>query len=126
MSGISTHILDISVGRPAAGVPVVLAAADAAGGWSVRTRAVTDADGRAWLAGDTAGSGSSERAGDAARSAEAGEYRITFEVADYLAAGGNDVFYPRVEVHFSLSRPGEHHHVPLLLSPFGYSTYRGS
>lgn len=117
MNGITTHILDTSVGRPAAGVTVVLAEADGSGGWRERARVTTDADGRARLAGG----------GDTgAAEAEAGEYRLTFEVADYLASGGHEVFYPRVEVHFTRARPEEHHHVPLLLSPFGYSTYRGS
>jgi 5-hydroxyisourate hydrolase len=110
MSGITTHVLDISVGRPAAAIEVVLAAPDGDGGWRELARVETDGDGRARLAAG----------------AEAGEYRITIEVADYLATGGHEVFYPRVEVHLALARAGEHHHVPLLLSPFGYSTYRGS
>jgi 5-hydroxyisourate hydrolase len=135
MSGITTHILDISLGRPAAGVPVVLAEADGSGGWTERARTATDADGRARLAGegtsDGSGGGTGDGTGGPAQSAgagkmRAGEYRITFEVADYLAAGGHEVFFPRVEVQFALTRAEEHHHVPLLLSPFGYSTYRGS
>lgn len=131
MSGITTHILDISLGRPAAGVPVILAEADGSGGWTERARTATDADGRARLAGGGTGEGTGGGTVEAVQSAgagtaRAGEYRITFEVADYLAGGGHEVFFPRVEVQFALTRPEEHHHVPLLLSPFGYSTYRGS
>lgn len=111
MSGITTHILDTSLGRPAVDVTVVLAEKDGSGGWTELRRTATDSDGRARLAeGGT----------------KACEYRVRFEVADYLADGGHEVFYPRVDVHFAIVRPEEHHHVPLLLSPFGYSTYRGS
>ena len=113
MSGITTHILDTSIGRPAPDVPVTLAAADGAGGWDERARARTDADGRATLVGSDG-------------RPDAGDYRLTFEVADYLAERGGEAFYPRVEVQFTLSHPEQHYHVPLLLSPYGYSTYRGS
>lgn len=113
MSGITTHILDISIGRPASGVPVTLAAPDGAGGWDERARARTDADGRATLVGSDG-------------SPAAGDFRLTFEVAAYLAEGAEEVFYPRVDVHFTLAHPEQHYHVPLLLSPYGYSTYRGS
>lgn len=113
MSGITTHILDISIGHPAPDVPITLAAADGAGGWEERASVRTDADGRATLIGSD-------------RPPEAGDYRLTFEVADYLAKRADEVFYPRVEVHFTLAHPDQHYHVPLLLSPFGYSTYRGS
>lgn len=113
MSGITTHILDISIGRPAPDVPVTLATADGAGGWEEVTRVRTDADGRATLIGPEG-------------RPEAADYRLTFDVAGYLAERAGEVFYPRVDVQFTLSRPDEHHHVPLLLSPYGYSTYRGS
>lgn len=113
MSGITTHILDTSAGRPAPGVPVTLSAPDGAGGWEERTRTRTDDDGRARLYGSDS-------------QPEAGDYRLTFDVADYLSGRVAEVFYPRVEVYFTLSDPAEHYHVPLLLSPFGYSTYRGS
>lgn len=114
MSGITTHVLDTSTGRPARGIPVRLAAADGSGGWADRAHATTNDDGRARLVGP-------------GEPVTAGDYRLTFGVADYLAgqsAGGG--FYPRVEVHFRVSDPEEHHHVPLLLSPHGYTTYRGS
>lgn len=115
MSGITTHVLDTSTGRPAAGVEVVLAEADGTGGWMERARMRTDEDGRAALLGQ----GESSRVRD---------YRLTFEVAKYLEerAPAAEAFYPRVEIHFTIARPEEHHHVPLLLSPYGYSTYRGS
>lgn len=113
MSGITTHILDISIGRPASGVPVTLAAADGAGGWDERARARTDDDGRATLIGPD-------------ESPADGDFRLTFDVAGYLAERSEEVFYPRVDVHFTLAHPDQHYHVPLLLSPYGYSTYRGS
>ena len=113
MSGITTHILDISIGRPAPQVPVTLAAADGAGGWDERAGARTDADGRATLIGPDG-------------PPVAGDYRLTFDVAGYLAERADEVFYPRVQVHFTLAHPDQHYHVPLLLSPYGYSTYRGS
>jgi 5-hydroxyisourate hydrolase len=57
---------------------------------------------------------------------EAGDYRITFDTGEYFAATGQKGFYPEVAVTFTVTDPGQHHHVPLLLSPFAYSTYRGS
>jgi 5-hydroxyisourate hydrolase len=99
---LSTHVLDTSRGRPAAGVPVRLYRGDAE-----LAAAVTDADGRVRdLPAD-----------------DAGVYRLVFATGDYL---GPDAFYPEAAVTFRISAPDEHHHVPLLLSPFGYSTYRGS
>ncbi|MGW2192916.1 hydroxyisourate hydrolase, partial [Streptosporangium sp. NPDC001682] len=56
----------------------------------------------------------------------AGAHRLVFETGDYFAARAVDAFYPRVSIDFTVADPGEHHHVPLLLSPFAYSTYRGS
>ena len=107
MTGITTHVLDTSCGRPAAGVPVVLERAMSAG-WERVGRATTDADGRA--------------SGLLASPPEPGRYRLTFDTGSYLAAG----FYPEVSVTFEVSSDEEHYHVPLLLSPFGYSTYRWS
>ena len=72
----------------------------------------------------TATDGSPDLLGGAA--AEARTYRLTFETGAYFAATRRASFYPRVEVTFAVTAPAEHHHVPLLLSPFGYSTYRGS
>jgi 5-hydroxyisourate hydrolase len=116
MNGLSSHVLDTALGQPARGVPVTLevAAADAeAEGWSVVTRAVTDADGRVR---DLLGG----------RTLETAVYRLTFDTGAYFAAAGRPVFYPRVQIEVAIAAPDEHHHLPLLLSPFGYSTYRGS
>ena len=110
MSGITTHVLDTSRGRPAAGVRVALER-ETEGGPVAVGGGVTDADGRAK---DLTGAG-----------AEAGTYRLTFETGAYFAALGVESFYPRVVVVFSVGA-GEHYHVPLLVNPFGYSTYRGS
>lgn len=111
MSAITTHVLDTSRGRPAAGVPVVLdRAVDT--GWQTVGRATTDADGRA---GDLLSSPPRE-----------GRYRLTFDTDAYFSAVGDAGFYPEVSVTFTVSAGEEHYHVPLLLSAFGYSTYRGS
>lgn len=100
---VSTHVLDAVRGAPAAGVEVSLSAADG----SVVASAVTDADGRvAALAGEL----------------PAGTYRLRFAVEEYLG----DTFYPEVVVAFRVVDGAAHHHVPLLLSPYAYSTYRGS
>ena len=111
MSGITTHVLDTSRGRPAAGVPVVLERA-VNSGWQPVGRGTTDADGRAR---------------DLLSSApEDGRYRLTFDTDTYFRSVGATGFYPEVSVTFVVARGEDHYHVPLLLSPFGYSTYRGS
>ena len=111
MSGITTHVLDTSRGRPAAGVPLLLERAlDSR--WQPVGRGATDGDGRAC---------------DLLSSAlEEGRYRLTFDTGAYFRAVGETGFYPEVSVTFVVSDGEEHYHVPLLLSPFGYSTYRGS
>ncbi len=113
MSAITTHILDISRGRPAAGVAVTL---EARRGDSFADigRGVTDDDGRlkTLLPADTR--------------PEAGVYRLRFETGAYFEERGEAHFHPFVELSFTIERPEEHYHVPLLLSPFGFSTYRGS
>jgi 5-hydroxyisourate hydrolase len=103
---LSTHILDTSRGRPAAGVPVRLEWHDKHA-WQPLDDGQTDTDGRvsSWQV------------------EQAGFYRLVFGTVDYL---GVDAFYPEVVVQFRITDPKEHYHVPLLLSPFGYSTYRGS
>jgi 5-hydroxyisourate hydrolase len=113
VSGLSTHVLDTARGRPAAGVPVTLERREA-GAWRQLSRAATDADGRVR---------SLLPEGEALA---AGEYRVTFALAEWFAAAGREAFYPEAAVVFAVTRPDEHHHVPLLLAPFGYSTYRGS
>ena len=113
MSGITTHVLDIARGRPAAGVPVTLEA-KTEGGWRVVGRGSTDADGRLrdLLPADF-------RLGE-------GDYRLTFDAGAYLSASGAEGFYTEVVVSFVVRDAAAHYHVPLLLSPYGYSTYRGS
>ncbi len=108
MSTISTHVLDTALGKPAEGVRVTLHRDG-----SVLGSGVTDQDGRVR---DLLAAGSSLSAGD---------YRLTFSVADYFGSK-RESFYNEIEIHFFIASEGEHYHVPLLLSPFGYSTYRGS
>jgi 5-hydroxyisourate hydrolase len=108
---LSTHVLDAARGRPAAGVPVVLSRRTG-DGWERLAAGVTDADGRtgALLPGPL----------------EPGVFRLEFDTGAYFAATGQTGFYPEVSVVFSVTDPASHHHVPLLLSPFAFSTYRGS
>lgn len=113
MSDITTHVLDTARGRPGVGVPVRLEIRTE-GGWEELGAGVTDQDGR--LGGLTGGNGIPGE----------GAYRITFDTGAYFARQGVEGFYPEASVVFRVARPEEHHHVPLLLSPFGYVTYRGS
>lgn len=109
---ISTHVLDTARGHPATGVDVRLDR-DTAEGWRTLTEATTDDDGRVGdLLGDTEATG--------------GVHRLTFATGDYHASHGVDGFHPEVAVTFTITEPDDHHHVPLLLSPYGYTTYRGS
>jgi 5-hydroxyisourate hydrolase len=112
-SPITTHVLDTGAGRPARGVPVRLELRTETGAFEELARGVTDEDGRVTdlLAPGTLG---------------AATYRITFETGPYFERTATANFYPEVAVMFTVHAPTEHHHVPLLLSPFGYSTYRGS
>ena len=114
MSGITTHVLDVALGRPARGVPVRLEFRAGDRGWVELARRVTDDDGR--VRDLTA----------ADQPIKAGQYRLTFGTGEYFRARGGTGFYPEVPVVFEIREPTEHYHVPLLLSPFGYSTYRGS
>lgn len=108
MSYVTAHVLDATAGTPASGVAITLLSAAA----DVIATATTDADGRVSDLGP-------ERL-------DAGDYRIEFGTGDYFAAGGRATFYPRVVVDFTVVSGQAHYHVPLLLSPFAYSTYRGS
>lgn len=112
MSVITTHVLDTSSGQPAAGVVTRLDKQSEAGGWAEMGRGVTDADGRLRDLLKTP--------------LEAGTYRLTFDTGAYFRTRGAPGFYPQVTIEFSVLDPSQHYHVPLLLSPFGYSTYRGS
>ncbi|MEO1497111.1 MAG: hydroxyisourate hydrolase [Planctomycetota bacterium] len=113
MSSITTHILDTSLGNPATAVPVALLRIEAAGAATPVAEGKTDTDGR--IVGLTEGI-----------AIEPGVYRLRFDTAAYFAQDGRESFYPSVEVTFRVADAGAHYHVPLLISPFGYSTYRGS
>lgn len=103
-TSVSTHVLDAVLGRPATGLAVTLTLPD---GTTKTGR--TDADGRARVDGGLAG----------------GVHRLTFATGPWFAAQERDTFYPEVAVSFTVTE-GEHHHVALLLSPYSYSTYKGS
>lgn len=113
MAGITTHVLDTSVGAPASGVAVELEVLSASG-WEPVGAGLTDDDGRLV---DLVPPGSEPMAG---------LYRIRFDSGAYFAGRDVQTFFPAVIVEFEVTDPRAHHHVPLLLSPFGYSTYRGS
>lgn len=113
MSGITTHVLDTARGRPAHGVPVILEL-QTEGTWRELGRAATDADGRV------------RQLLPAGKPLAAGIYRLTFLTRSYFDALGIEGFYPEAAIVFTVRDPDQHYHVPLLLSPFGYSTYRGS
>lgn len=112
-SQITTHVLDTARGRPAAGVPLALYRGSEDGDWESVASAITNDDGRA-------------PALNAPQRLPAGVYRMHFDTAAYFDGLGVAGFYPYIDVVFTLDGSGEHYHVPLLLSPFGYSTYRGS
>ncbi|HUC54505.1 MAG TPA: hydroxyisourate hydrolase [Candidatus Cybelea sp.] len=114
MSRISTHVLDMAKGKPAPGVPVRLDRQEASGNWSSLSSGRTDQDGRC-----------AQLLPDGTTLAE-GVYRLTFETATYFAESRVDGLYPAVEVLFRVRRNENHFHIPLLLSPNGYTTYRGS
>ena len=103
---VSTHVLDSVFGRPAVGVAVRLFVGD-----DLVAEGVTDGDGRCRLA-----EGATTR----------GLHRLVFTTGPWFADQGRDTFYPEVVLSFAVREPSEHHHVPLLLAPFAYSTYRGS
>jgi 5-hydroxyisourate hydrolase len=104
---LSTHVLDAVRGRPAHGVPVRLEQR-AESGWTAMAERVTGPDGRI---------------ADLSPGLAAGSYRLVFDTESYL---GPQAFYPEVVITFRVEGAGQHYHVPLLLSPFAYSTYRGS
>ena len=108
MGTLSTHVLDTSLGRPAAGIGVVLEHVD---GTAIGD-GVTDGDGRVASLGP--------------QRLAAGDYRLRFASGAYFAARDTAAFYPEVVVVFTIADGGQHYHVPVLLNPFGYSTYRGS
>jgi 5-hydroxyisourate hydrolase len=103
---VSTHVLDSVLGRPAMGITVRLFA-----GAELIAEGVTDADGRCRLVEGATGLGT---------------HRLLFATGPWFAEQGRDTFYPEVVLTFAVREPGDRHHVPLLLAPFAYSTYRGS
>ncbi len=111
MTRITSHVLDTSIGQPAAGVAVRLEHVGDAGGAALAT-ATTDRDGRVadWLPGGV----------------PAGSYRLVFETGAWFRAAGRESLYERVVVEFKVPDSVPHYHLPVLLAPFGYSTYRGS
>jgi 5-hydroxyisourate hydrolase len=106
---LSTHVLDATTGTPGAGIAVTLEQR-AAARWTPVAEGRTDADGRIRQLGDPG----------------AGVHRITFDTVGYFARRGVATFYPEVTVAFDITDAAAHYHVPLLLSPFAFSTYRGS
>ena len=111
MSHVTTHVLDAGLGRPAAGVPVRLEHR-ADDGWEPVAEAVTDDDGRAGSFGPD--------------HLPEGVYRVIFDTDHYFVVTAQVGFYPEVTVTFTLADVAAHYHVPLLLSPFAFTTYRGS
>ena len=113
MSGLTTHVLDLALGRPARGVSVRLDRLSPAGEWVRVDERVTDDDGRVknFLAG---------------AEVPTGRYLMTFATGAYFRARGEQSFHPEVPVMFEVADSAQHFHIPLLLSAFGYSTYRGS
>jgi 5-hydroxyisourate hydrolase len=111
--GITTHVLDTSQGRPASGVPVWLEIRSEDGGWKEIGRSATDGDGRAILLTSKS-------------RVPGGLYRLSFDTGAYFRAANVESFYPEVRIVFEVREPSPRCHVPLLLAPYGYSTYRGS
>jgi 5-hydroxyisourate hydrolase len=114
MTHISTHVLDITQGQPARGVPVRLERQETAGNWRLLATAITDQDGRC------------AQLLSASEALIPGEYRLSFDIATYFAARKLNALYPRVEVTFYVRDGERHFHIPLLLSQNSYTTYRGS
>ena len=113
-SPITTHVLDTSQGTPARGVPVVLERKDKSGSWKELARRTTNSDGRIIsLLPEN-------------QKLEIGSYRLIFDTGTYFASQGLKGLFLSVVIPFEVKKAREHYHIPLLLSPFGYSTYRGS
>ncbi|ARJ41023.1 hydroxyisourate hydrolase [Pantoea alhagi] len=111
MSAISTHILDTALGTPAAAVSVTLEQCSTEG-WLTLTVAKTDADGRIKSL--------------SAEPLTPGHYRLTAEIGDYFAGSGRDALYVSAQIDFVIAQAGSHYHLPFLISPWSWSTYRGS
>lgn len=113
MSQITTHILDTTLGKPAAGVPVRLEKPVSGYQWDIIASGITDHDGRLLDLLPNA------------HPLEIGTYRLVFEIEDYFVDSGRRCFYPFIPIVFDVDDAG-HHHIPLLLNPYGYATYRSS
>jgi 5-hydroxyisourate hydrolase len=114
MSPITTHILDTARGQPAEGIAVALEFGEGKSGWREIARGQTNRDGRlTTLLPDGV-------------PLSVGMYRLRFATGEYHSSMGTPGFFPEVQVVFQVADPDAHYHIPLLLSPFGYSTYRGS
>jgi len=113
MSQITTHVLDVSRGKPASGISILLESQTAGGSWKEISKGVTDSDGRLKNLLEPG-------------KLETGTYRLTFDTGAYFAERKIESLYPKVNIIFYVRNVQEHYHIPLLLSPFGYSTYRGS
>ena len=114
MSAITIHVLDTSCGKPGVGIGVLLEQKSHSAGWESIAEGVTGADGRIndLLSTDAA--------------FLPGHYRLTFETGPYFLLQNIECFFPQIAINFVVKDPAQHYHVPLLLSPFGYTTYRGS
>lgn len=113
MSGITTYILDTTSGRPGAGIPAVLERKTHSAGWQAIAEGITDVDGRI---------------NDLLEPKDVflpGHYRLIFEIGPYFLLKSIECFFPQITISFAVKDPMQHYHVPLLLSPFGYSTFRG-
>lgn len=114
MATITTHVLDTSKGKPAGGITAQLEIKSSDGSWKQLASGTTNNDGRI---ADLLEKG---------KALEKGTYCLTFDTAAYFGNANTQTFYPFVKIHFEIQEAGAHYHVPLLLSPWGYSTYRGS
>ncbi len=113
-SPVTTHVLDLALGRPAAGIEVLLEKLDGENQWGKVGSGSTSNDGRV------------ESLLVSGNRPEPGTYRLSFETGAYFRGTQRESFYPYVSVSFEVKNPDDHYHVPLLLSPYGFSTYRGS
>ncbi|MCT4701004.1 hydroxyisourate hydrolase [Enterobacteriaceae bacterium H20N1] len=111
MSQLSTHVLDTALGKPAAGVAIRLEY-QFADGWEIIGEGETDADGRL--------------KNFVPVSLKAGRYRLTAEIGLYFAATQRETLYPTAQIDFAIPASGDHYHLPFLISPWSWSTYRGS
>ena len=114
MSPITTHVLDTARGMPARGIAVILEVPGGDHRWSELARGTTGGDGRITAFDPPLGV------------LKPGIFRLRFVTGDYFTASGLPSFYPEVQVVVRIDDPAQHYHIPLLLSPFGYSTYRGA